>query len=163
MTGVTQPPKPEESDERNLGHGHNCSEPVRQIKVLKDEGSTTDKQKYSDKHLGEPLAKKKGGGKCREQMAHTVLAAPRMNTAPLALLGKDSGMADTGQNNARFRRASMGQQALSKKQTITFVPATLQHLAPQKAEKTGLGRAPGVSSPGGFSRFGSGGPLRVFQ
>jgi len=72
-------------------------------------------------------------------------------------------MADTGQNNARFRQASMGQQALSKNQTITSVPATLKHLISQKAEKTGLGRAPGVSSPGGFSRFGSGGALGFFQ
>lgn len=72
-------------------------------------------------------------------------------------------MADTGQNNAHFGQTSMGQQAISKQQTIAFVPAMLKHLAPQKAEKTGLGRAPGVSSPGGFSRFGSGGPLRVFQ
>ena len=72
-------------------------------------------------------------------------------------------MADTGQNNARFRQASLGQQALSRQQKITFVPAMLKHLAPQKAEKTGLGRAPGVSSPSGFSRFGSGGPLGVFQ
>jgi len=54
-TGTTQPPEPEESDEENLGLWHNHSEPIRQIKVLKDEGSTIDRQKYSDKHLGELL------------------------------------------------------------------------------------------------------------
>lgn len=60
MTGASRPPDPEESDEENLGHWRNRSEPIKQIKVLKDDGSTIDKQKYSDKHLGEPLEKTKG-------------------------------------------------------------------------------------------------------
>lgn len=59
-TGTTQSPEPEEADVENSCHWHNRSKPVRQIEVLKDEGSTIDKQKYSDKHLGEPLVKTKG-------------------------------------------------------------------------------------------------------
>lgn len=90
-------------------------------------------------------------GKGQEQMAHTVLAAPRTNRAPPALPGRDGGMANAGQNNAHFGQASMGQQAFPKQQTITFVPAMLKHLAPQKAEKSGLGRTPRVSSPSEFS------------
>lgn len=65
--------------------------------------------------------------------------------------GRDGGMANAGQHNASFGQASMGQQALPKQQTITFVPAMLKHLAPQKAEKSGLGRTRRVSSPSGFS------------
>lgn len=49
-------------------------------------------------------------------------------------------MANAWQHNACVGQAFIGQQALPKQQTIAFVPAMLKHLAPQKAEKSGLGK-----------------------
>lgn len=77
--------------------------------------------------------------------------------------GEAVGWLAQGRTTLISRRHPWVSKFFPKQQTITFVPAMLKHLAPQKAEKTGLGRALEVILPGGVLPFRSGGSLGVFQ
>lgn len=130
--------------------GITTASPLGQLKWSKTRAQQQPSRNIVTNIWESPLQKQKAR-KGQEQMSHTGLAAPRTNRAPAALPGEGWWDGQRWAAQCSFWAGIHGSATLPKQQTIPFVPAMLKHLAPQKAEKSGLGRTPRVSSPCGFS------------